>query len=59
MKGKNILFIALVFAIALVVYVAVFLLIPFEKNISSWLSLGFTIFFFFSGACITLYAFIR
>lgn len=59
MKGKNILFIALVFAIALVVYVAVFLLIPFEKNISSWLSLGFTIFAVCAGACITLYAFNR
>ena len=59
MKGKNIMSVALVFVIVAAVYIAVFLLIPFEKNISSWLSFGFTIFAVCAGACITIYAFKR
>lgn len=59
MKGKNLLSVALVYVIVAAVYIAAFLLIPFEKNISSWLSFGFTLFAICAGAGITIFAFNR
>jgi type II secretory pathway pseudopilin PulG len=57
MKNKNLITMVAVFAIILVVYILAFLLIPFNKSLSSWLAFGFTIFAFVVGTGITAFAF--
>lgn len=43
MEKKNLLYSILAFAIALALYCTVFLVIPFPKSASSWVSFGFTL----------------
>lgn len=57
MKKKNLLYSILSFAIVLAVYCILFLVIPFPKSASSWVSFGFTLFAICLCGAVFAYAF--